>query len=190
MIVIAATIAGSKSLPRWELLHRFEQRLFTATRPLHSNRKIALSADISALGSSTLVTAVAIIGSVGLLIVQRPRDAVVLAAVAALAGAAGTWLKRVTRRARPDTATGAMFGSSFPSSHTLMGTALWITVGAMVGSATGGALHAWVWIVTISMVVSIGLSRVFLHVHYLSDVVAGWAVGAALAVAGILWRIA
>lgn len=187
-MVIAATIAGSKSLPQWEPLHRFEQWLFTVTRPLHSDRKIALSADISALGSSTLVAALAIVGSVGMLIAHRPRDAVVLSAVSALAGASGTWLKRVTRRARPETATSAMFGSSFPSSHTLMGTALWITVGAMIGSATYGALHVWVWIVTVSIVILIGLSRVFLHVHYLSDVVAGWAVGAALAVGGVLWR--
>jgi undecaprenyl-diphosphatase len=144
--------------------------------------------DVSALGSSTLVTAVAALGGFGLLLGGRARDGVVLAAACALAAATGTWMKRVTRRARPGSPTGATFGSSFPSSHTLMGTACWLTVGALAAETAGGALHGWLPAVAVGLAAAIGLARVFLHVHYLSDVVAGWALGAAWAAAALLAR--
>ena len=187
-MAIVATLAGARLLPHWAGLHRAEQGLFSVARRMHTERKIALSGDISALGSSTLITGIAASGGIGLALAGRLRDGVVLAAVAALAAATGTWLKRVTRRERPDGGKGSTFGSSFPSSHTLMGTAVWLMLGAIGSASTQGWLQSWVWAVAIAVPLLVGVSRVFLHAHYLSDVVAGWAVGAAFAVAGAIWR--
>lgn len=188
LAALIATIAAARSLPRWQTLHRFEHRLFEIARRFHTERKIALFADISALGSSTLITAIAALGGAGLLLGGRTRDGVVLAAVCALSGASGTWLKRITRRERPHDPTGATFGSSFPSSHTLMATACWLTIGGLASEATAGALQAWIGATAALIAAAVGLSRVFLRVHYLSDVLAGWAVGAAWCAAGLIWR--
>lgn len=189
LAAIAATLAASGPLLRSRLLHRVEHRLFDLARRFHTDRKIALFEDVSALGSSTLVTAIAALGGTGLLLGGRPRDGVVLAAACAFAGATGTWMKRVTRRSRPGTPTGATFGSSFPSSHTLMGTACWLTVGQIAAEAAGGALQGWLFAVAAGIAVAVGLARIFLHVHYLSDVVAGWALGVAWAAAAALARV-
>lgn len=187
-MAIAATLAGARLLPRWAGLHRAEQGLFAVARRMHTERKIALSGDVSALGSSTLVTAIAVSGGVGLALAGRLRDGVTLALVAGLAATIGTWLKRATKRERPDSAEGSTFGSSFPSSHTLMGTAVWLMIGTIASGSAQGWLQAWIWAVAATVPLCVGISRVFLHAHYLSDVVAGWAVGAALAVAGAIWR--
>ena len=189
LAAIAATLAACGPLLRSTTLHRIEHGLFDLARRFHTDRKIALFEDLSALGSSTLVTAVAATGGIGLVLGGRARDGVLLAAVCALSAATGTWMKRVTRRERPGGSTGATFGSSFPSSHTLMATGCWLTVGALAADAAGGAaLHGWVIAVAVAIAVAVGLARIFLHVHYLSDVVAGWALGAAWAAAAVLAR--
>jgi undecaprenyl-diphosphatase len=188
LAAIAATLAAAEPLLRSAALHRIEQRLFDLARRFHTDRKIALFEDLSALGSSTLVTTIAAAVGIGLLLGGRMRDGVLLAAVCALSGATGTWMKRFTRRTRPGSPTGATFGSSFPSSHTLMATACWLTLGALAADATSGALHGWVVATAVAVVCAVGLARIFLHVHYLSDVVAGWALGVAWAAAAMLAR--
>ena len=188
LAVIAATLAACGPLLRSTTLRRIEHGLFDVAKRFHTDRKIALFEDLSALGSSTLVTVVAAAGAIGLVLGGRARDGVLLGAVCALSAATGTWMKRVTRRQRPGSSTGATFGSSFPSSHTLMATACWLTVGGLVAETTSGALHGWVLAVAVAMACAVGLARIFLHVHYLSDVVAGWALGAAWAAAAMLAR--
>jgi membrane-associated phospholipid phosphatase len=188
LIAIALTIAGSRALPRLESLHRVEAWLFSVAQRFHTERKIALSSDVSALGSSTIVTAIAGAGAAGLIFAGRARDGVVVASASALAAISGTWLKRVTRRTRPEGSKGSTFGSSFPSSHTLMGTTLWLTLGEITATSATGLLRTWLWGVAITLCISIGLSRVFSRAHFLSDVLAGWAVGAALAYAAALVR--
>lgn len=188
LATIAATLAACGPLLRSATLHRVEHWLFDMAKRFHTDRKIALFEDFSALGSSTLVTAVAAAAGIGLALGGRVLDGVVLAAVCALSAATGTWMKRVTRRERPGSPTGATFGSSFPSSHTLMATACWLTAGALAADAAGGALHGWLIAVGVAIAVAVGLARIFLHVHYLSDVVAGWVLGAAWAAAAVLAR--
>ena len=58
----------------------------------------------------------------------------------------------------------------------------------MTAGAASGALAWWIEAVAVAAVAAIGLSRVLLHAHYLSDVAAGWMLGAAWAVAGAFWR--
>lgn len=189
LAVIAATLADWGPLLRSTTLQRIEHGLFELAKRFHTDRKIALFKDLSALGSSTLVTVVAAVGGIGLVLGGRALDGALLVAVCALSAATGTWMKRVNRRERPGSSTGATFGSSFPSSHTLMATACWLTVGALAADAAGGTvLHGWLFVVAGAIAGAVGLARIFLHVHYLSDVVAGWALGAAWAAAAMLAR--
>ncbi len=136
---------------------------------------------VSALGSPS---AMAIVGSGGALLLLMRRKWLVLAAWAAAFGGAGLLtlvLKNIIQRPRPPGAAEFLFGTtySFPSGHAL---------GSLVGYGMLAYVVGSIWIerqrarvrlivVTAVLVIAIGISRLYLGVHYFSDVVAGYAVG-------------
>jgi membrane-associated phospholipid phosphatase len=92
----------------------------------------------------------------------------------------GVVLKELVDRARPDLldAVATAGGRSFPSGHALGGT---ISCG-LLALVLGGALPAWrkpIWAVAAAAVVLVCFARVFLGVHFLSDVTAGVLLGIA-----------
>ena len=103
-----------------------------------------------------------------------------------------TWVvvhasKAATDRPRPADAHDTAAGMAYPSGHSAYAVAL--VACAIVLARGGSRMAASFAIVTVAIVlaVAIGLSRVYLRVHYLSDVVGGWAIGAAIfALAGIV----
>jgi undecaprenyl-diphosphatase len=89
-------------------------------------------------------------------------------------------IKAMTDRPRPEPGLIDASGSSFPSGHATHSVLyVWLAVTIVLrlrpGMARGAALVA----AGIALTVLVGLSRVYLNVHYLSDVSAGWALGAA-----------
>jgi undecaprenyl-diphosphatase len=139
---------------------------------------------VSAIGSPTAMGVIA--GAGALLLVVRRKWLVTTAWVAAFAGAAvlTVILKNIIQRPRPFEATTYLYGTSFsfPSGHAL---------GSLVGYGMLAYVIASTWVETVRgrvllgigtavLVLAIGISRLYLGVHYFSDVVAGYA-------AGILW---
>ncbi|HEX7244175.1 MAG TPA: bifunctional DedA family/phosphatase PAP2 family protein [Solirubrobacterales bacterium] len=89
-------------------------------------------------------------------------------------------LKAIVDRPRPDGGLVDVSGSSFPSAHAAYSTFyVWLAVTIVMRLRPGMARGALVISVGIALTALIGLSRVYLSVHYLSDVSAGWALGAA-----------
>ncbi|MGI4834383.1 MAG: phosphatase PAP2 family protein [Janthinobacterium lividum] len=85
-------------------------------------------------------------------------------------------LKACFHRARPTSALIHQYGLSFPSGHAMMGVAFY---GCLAWIAVQHGRH-WGWALALgAWVLLIGLTRVFLHVHYPTDVVAGFAAGLA-----------
>jgi undecaprenyl-diphosphatase len=89
-------------------------------------------------------------------------------------------LRDLTARPRPPDGLTTVSGSGFPSGHAAHSViypwlALTLVVRLRPGMAGGSALLG----VGIGLAVIVGLSRVYLGVHYLSDVSAGWALGVA-----------
>lgn len=153
-------------------------------------RELAL--DVAALGSSTLVTIFTTLLALAWLLAGDVPAALLLALASALAAALGTLLKRLTRRLRPGEATAVHFGSSFPSSHTLMGTTLYGTAATLLWLDGRWPLLALLAAVAAGLAaLTIGFSRVVLRVHYLSDVTAGWLMAASLVASiGLLYSAA
>ena len=89
-------------------------------------------------------------------------------------------LKDAIDRPRPDGGLVTTEGSSFPSAHAAYSTFyVWLAVTIVMRLRPGMARGALVVTAGIVLTALVGLSRVYLEVHFLSDVSAGWALGAA-----------
>lgn len=137
--------------------------------------------DLTSLGSIA-VLGVITLASGGFLLMRGQR----LAASALAAGLAGAIvlsesLKAVFERTRPPEAFRAAeaLNSSFPSGHALLATAVYLTLGVLLARAvTRRRLKAYIVGVAMQLAVLVGVSRVYLGVHWTTDVLAGWCVGA------------
>lgn len=135
------------------------------------------------LGSGWLLVGGAVVAA-ALLLAGHPRRALVL--VVALAGAAllGDADKLILERPRP-AAGGRLVGvesSSWPSGHATTTAA---GFGALAAVCRRGRFRAVVAGLALALVLAVGASRVYLGVHYPSDVLAGWTLGG-LWLAGVL----
>lgn len=94
--------------------------------------------------------------------------------------------KHAADRPRPATAFVAAASSSFPSGHALGVMVGVLAVLTVVWPVVRTPLRGWLIATGAVIVVAIGLGRVVLNVHHVSDVVAGWALGYAYFVACLL----
>jgi undecaprenyl-diphosphatase len=144
--------------------------------------------DITALGGS-LVLFLVTAGVVGYLLLRRARAQAVLLAVSVVgAQLVSSLLKVGFDRPRPDLVPPRVFvyTASFPSGHALIAAATYFTLAAMLAQVHKDRLiRGYVILIAILLVLLIGVSRVYLGVHWPTDVVAGWAAGGAWAL--LVW---
>ena len=105
----------------------------------------------------------------------------------AVAGGIGlnNLLKLVFARHRPDVVIPAarVFTTSFPSGHATLSAIAYLTIGALLSRAFPTAtLSLYFMALAVFLTVLIGFSRIYLGVHYPTDVLAGWCIGAAWAI--------
>jgi undecaprenyl-diphosphatase len=141
--------------------------------------------DITALGGWTVLTLLTI-AVAGFLMVAR-RRATALFVVFAIAGGAtlSTILKSLFNRPRPDVVAHLVdvHSTSFPSGHAMNSAIVYLTLGALLARTQQvRVLRIYLLSVSIVLALMIGASRVYLGVHWPSDVLAGWMVGASWAV--------
>lgn len=104
----------------------------------------------------------------------------------ALAYAANHVAKSAVDRARPSDALTDTMGSSFPSGHASNSIA-WVVVAVVLARALPGHASRLAFVAgSVAVAASIGLSRVYLRAHYLSDVVAGWGLAATIYALGAI----
>lgn len=141
--------------------------------------------DITALGGYTVLTLL-VASVVGYLVMARHFSAALLILASTLGGLLlSHLLKDYYRRPRPDLVPHLVQVStdSFPSGHAMMSAAVYMTLGALLARFVQG----WwtrLYFITVSAFVTllVGMSRVYLGVHYSTDVAAGWAAGLGWAV--------
>lgn len=142
----------------------------------------AVARDITALGSSALITLGGLSAAAVLLAIRQRRllARIALTLVGAVVLVLG--LKLLVGRVRPGTAAQAaeISGPSFPSGHTLVSTAFYLGLAPILASRFHRKSGQRVVIVVChSCAGLVGLSRVYLGVHFATDVIAGWAIGSA-----------
>lgn len=145
--------------------------------------------DLTSLGSTTVLTMVTIIALGFLLASRRFKLAGVLGASIALGTVFNNLLKNIFERARPEfVAEGVPIDSfSFPSGHAMLSAIVYLSLGALLArSEQRRQYKGYILGVAIALALLIGSSRIYLGVHYPTDVLAGWCIGALWAM-GTWW---
>lgn len=144
--------------------------------------------DITALGGN-VVLLLMIIAVSGFLYLNGKTSALAVVLGSTLSGWAVTAvLKALFARERPTVVPhlAEVYTSSFPSGHSMMSAVVYLTMGALLAQLSSKKRQkAYCLIVAGILTVLVGLSRVYLGVHYPTDVLAGWAAG--LVWASLCW---
>jgi undecaprenyl-diphosphatase len=142
--------------------------------------------DVTALGGVTVVTLVTIVSLLAFLMHRRRWHAGILAVTVLFADVSSELLKNFYGRPRPELVPHGsyVYSASFPSGHSTLSAATYLTLAMLISSLEPNrATKSLVFILAIALVLGIGFSRVYLGVHWPSDVLAGWCLGAAWALA-------
>jgi undecaprenyl-diphosphatase len=140
---------------------------------------------ITMLGGTNATLLVTVLGCALLLILRHWRGAVALAFSVVATNVVVNAVKLTVSRPRPD-ADEALIqagGFSFPSGHAAIAVALYATLGYVLARRCTGSVRAGVIAGTALVVAAVGMSRVYLGVHYPTDVLAGWLTGGAIVLA-------
>jgi len=142
--------------------------------------------DMTALGGIGVVIGASLVFAGYLALERRLVDIAVLATSIVGAQLVSGVIKHLVQRPRPDLVSheAAIYSASFPSGHTLMATVVYITFALLLAADFADRrvreyLLASAWLVAFA----VGASRIYLGVHWPSDVLAGWSLGA-------LWMLA
>jgi undecaprenyl-diphosphatase len=140
--------------------------------------------DFTALGGIGVLTLITL-ATVGYAVLVGRRRLAVTVVVAVLGGIVlSTAIKAGIDRPRPDLVSHGSYvtSASFPSGHSMMAATVYLTLAALlVRFRSDRRSKAYVLAVALVVTVLVGVSRVYLGVHWPTDVLAGWTVGAAWA---------
>lgn len=148
-----------------------------------------MARDVTSLGSLAFLGFVLIAGVGYLLLVSKTA----LAAFMGLAVLGGELLSTILKisfdRPRPDIPHATrVFTASFPSGHAMLSAVTFLTVAALLTRVHADQrVKTYFLALAVFLTVAVGLSRVYLGVHYPTDVLAGWSVGSAWAI--LCWKI-
>jgi undecaprenyl-diphosphatase len=147
--------------------------------------------DVTALGGVAVLALVTLAVS-GFVAIRRQYGALGLLIAAILGGLLlNLILKGVVDRARPEVVPHLMqeTSASFPSGHSMLSAVVYVTLGALLARLVE-PVRLKVYILSVALLITflVGVSRIYLGVHYPTDVLAGWTLGSLWAV--ICWLAA
>ena len=140
--------------------------------------------DLTALGGFTVLTLVAVMAVAVLAMQRRRRQALVFGVTVVLGQALAAAIKLVVDRPRPDIAAhfDLVYSSSFPSGHSTMAPVVYLILAVILAASEPRRdVRVLMFASAVAVILAVGLSRVYLGVHWPTDVLDGWELGAAIA---------
>lgn len=164
----------------------FDEAILLALRttpddPIGSPGVTVAILQLTALGSGPVITVIVIITTLFFVLEGRWRYALLVAVCAIGTNAVMTLLKDFYERTRPTVVTqiDPPGGHSFPSGHSMISAAVYMTLAVLIArSLKPRRLRVYVVVIGAALPMMIGFTRVYLGVHYPTDVIAGWTAGA------------
>lgn len=149
--------------------------------------------DFTAMGSTGVLTLM-VLAIAGFLAMTRKTHAALFVLASVAGGVAiSQAMKWAFGRPRPELVPhGAeVYTASFPSGHSMMSAIVYLTLGALLArTQSGQRVKVYILSIAVVLTVLVGVSRVYLGVHWPTDVLAGWALGGVWALAcwlAMLW---
>jgi undecaprenyl-diphosphatase len=140
--------------------------------------------DITSLGSSTVLVLIVAAVIVYLLLIRKAGTALFILVAVAGGQALSSLLKAGVDRPRPDLVShlATETSLSFPSGHAMVSAVTYLTLGSLAARfLPGRTTKIFVLSLAVLTTLLVGVSRVYLGVHWPSDVLAGWCAGFAWA---------
>lgn len=150
-----------------------------------------LGRDYTALGGIGILVLLMLAALCYLLLVKRRRAALLVLATVGSGLLLSTLLKLGFDRPRPDLVPHAsyVYSASFPSGHSMMSAVTYLTLGALLARIHARqVVKVYFLTLAVLLTVAVGISRVYLGVHWPTDVLAGWTAGAVWAL--FCWLVA
>ena len=142
--------------------------------------------DVTALGGVTVLTLVTVVAALGFVFHRKLRHAAVLVGAVLVAIVASEVLKHLYGRPRPDLVPHGsyVYSASFPSGHSMLSTTVYLTLATLISTLEPRRpTKVLAFAVAVMVMIAVGFSRIYLGVHWPSDVLAGWCAGAGCALA-------
>ena len=189
-VLLAGRIARGNTFAFDTSILRALRRSDDPKRPIGPSWVESSLYDLTALGSP-IVLALVVLAAVGFLLLQgRNRTAVAVALTCFSGELLDNLLKQAFSRPRPTVvpALREVWSTSFPSGHAMESAIVYLTLGAMLMRVSGRRLtKIYCLLVAVLLTALVGISRVWLGVHYPTDVVGGWMIG--FVWASICWLV-
>ncbi|MEO6395081.1 MAG: phosphatase PAP2 family protein [Devosia sp.] len=148
--------------------------------------------DITALGSFSILALLLLLVVLALAMSGRRGTALFVAGSVIGGEILSTIFKNVFNRTRPEFIDPAhVLSASFPSGHAALSAIVYLTLGTILAGSTDKlSLRVFYLGVAIFLTLIVGVSRLYLGVHYPTDVIAGWALGIGWALlSGVAFRL-
>jgi undecaprenyl-diphosphatase len=205
MLVLAALIAGllwcfvelADEVVEAETAHLDEKIILAMRNPADRSDPIGaewveeLARDVTALGGTGVLAFLSIAVAGFLLLGRRARTVLLLMAAVGGGLIVSTLLKHGFSRPRPDLVPHGsyVYTSSFPSGHSMMAAITYLTLAVLLmRTQSRRSVKMYLLLLATMLTVCVGASRVYLGVHWPTDVLAGWTLGAAWAIG--CWLVA